>query len=228
MHRIMPIGGPLLAGVTQVAVVLGISALAYGIRWLFFRKRLGSKPFSDFVGFRSCRRQMDKPFFLIWLALVAFGVVSTILQFHYSEALHALLLGQSSPYGKILAGASGFRAGVLGLIYCFVQASGSEEILYRGLIARRLYPLLGSAWGNVAQAGLFWLMHLVLFRGITGEWLSVVQLVAFVTSFGLGLIAGYANFRKQGESILPSWILHGSLNFSTFLTLARLWPDSAL
>jgi membrane protease YdiL (CAAX protease family) len=135
------------------------------------------------------------------------------------------LLSDTSPYGKILNSGFGARAIILGLIYCFVQASGSEEILFRGLIAKRLYAVLGLPWGNVIQALIFWLMHLALFRAITGEWISMIQLLAFLTSFAMGLVLGYANFRKGGESIAPSWILHGSANFSTFLTLAWLWPD---
>ncbi len=53
----------------------------------------------------------------------------------------------------------------------------------------------------------------------------ILQTVTFVTSFGLGLIFGWANFRKNGESIVPSLLLHGSANFFTFLTLAALWPS---
>jgi hypothetical protein len=65
-------------------------------------------------------------------------------------------------------------------------------------------------------------MHLAIFRLITGQWISVIQLVAFVTSFGLGLVLGYANNRNNGKSIMPSWILHGTANFASFVTLGFL------
>ena len=69
-------------------------------------------------------------------------------------------------------------------------------------------------------------MHLLIFRLITGEWISLLQFFTFVTSYGLGLVLGYVNFRKQGESIIPSWIVHGSVNFFSFLALAAVWPRS--
>jgi hypothetical protein len=74
----MQIDDQLFSGAAQVGVVLGISAFIYGIRWLFFQKRFGRKSFSAFIGLKPSQSQLDKQFFLIWLALVGFGVVSTI------------------------------------------------------------------------------------------------------------------------------------------------------
>ena len=131
----MQISDQLFSAASQVGVVLGISAFVYGIRWLFFRKRFGRKSFFAFIGLKPSLSQLDKQFVLIWLALVGFSVVSAISEFYYSDTFREFLLSDTSPYGKILNSGFGARAIILGLIYCFVQASGSEEILFRGLIA---------------------------------------------------------------------------------------------
>lgn len=130
--------------------------------------------------------------------------------------------GETSPYGKILK--NGFRAVQIlsGLLYCFVQSGGAEEVLFRGLIARSLFRKLGFSLGNLIQAFLFWLMHLLIFKLVTGDWISWIQLYAFVVSFGLGLLLGFVNYRKGGISIAPSWIIHGTTNFVTFLALGFL------
>lgn len=109
-----------------------------------------------------------------------------------------------------------------GLLYCFVQSSGAEEILFRGLFARSLFRKFGFAAGNIIQSTFFWIMHLLIFKLVTGEWVSWIQLYAFGVSFGLGLILGFVNYRKGGASIAPSWIIHGTTNFVTFLTLGFL------
>jgi membrane protease YdiL (CAAX protease family) len=130
----------------------------------------------------------------------------------------------SSPYGKILKSGFGVAADFKALVYCYVQASLAEELLFHGIFGKRLINALGFSMGNILQSLLFWLMHLLIFRLATGEWFSFLQIITFVTSFGLGLVMGYVNVRNSGESIAPSWILHGSVDFVSFLTLAILWP----
>jgi len=65
-------------------------------------------------------------------------------------------------------------------------------------------------------------MHLLIFRFMTGSWISWFQVYAFIASFGLGLASGFVNYRKNGSSIMPSWLLHSLGNFITFLTLSWL------
>ena len=109
-----------------------------------------------------------------------------------------------------------------GVLYCLVQSAAAEELLFRGLIGRRLIRWLGFARGNLLQALVFWSMHLLIFRWVFGTWISWIQLYAFVASFGLGWLGGYLNERGDGRSIAPSWMLHGLSNLATFLALAAL------
>lgn len=204
---------------TQFLLVLLLGLIIFLALNLLKRK----KSFIEFIGFENPKYQLDKKYFLILLGLTFFSVFSTYLQFTFSETFRGFLTSDTSPYGKIIkAGGLSFTSLFAGFIYCFISAGGSEEVLFRGLIAKNLFRWFGNFYGNIVQALIFWLMHLVIFRLITGEWISWIQVFGFIVSFGLGLILGYVNFRKNGKSIWPSVIAHSIANFSTFLTLFYL------
>lgn len=220
----MSISEQLVSGLSQVFVAIILSLFAYGIRYLFFRKRLKKRSFANYIGIQSAKKQIDFKFLVIWGAVILFGIISTWINFTVSDSFREMLMSQNSPYGKILQGGFNVQGVLLALIYCFINSGGAEEILFRGLIAKRMFSMFGFSIGNIVQAFIFWIMHLVIFYLMTKEWFSYLQVFAFLTSFGLGLLLGYVNFRRNGESILPSWILHSSTNFATFLTLAAIWP----
>jgi membrane protease YdiL (CAAX protease family) len=219
----MQIKVQLIQALIQVLIVLGLSFIIYGIHWIFSLKKSGESSFFKYLGFQSAHAQFDKFFWFIWTCFIVFAVSSAFLEYNYSLQFRQMLTDQSSPYAKILNNGFTFHSATIALIYCFVMAGASEEILFRGLIARRLFSAFSFMKANFLQALIFWAMHLFIVRLVTGYWISSIQLVAFVTSFGMGLVLGYANFRNGGKSIYPSWVLHGSANFFTFLTLGYLW-----
>lgn len=218
----MPLLDEIQSAFIQAIAVFLICLSVYGVRRLIYQKRQPTT-FRIFMGFVSARGQFDRRFFVILFGAGLFGLVLTLAQYMLGDLFREVLLSKSSPFARILMAGHGAAAIFAGLIYCFIQASLSEEMFFRGLIARRLYPVLGLLRGNLVQAFLFWLMHFVIFRLITGEWISGVQLMAFATSFLMGLALGYVNFRKQGQSIWPSIVLHGTANFCAFLTLAVIF-----
>ena len=201
-----------------VAVLIGL------FFFVIHRIFKGKKSFFDFLGLKNAGQQFDRKYFATLVGLILFGIVTAYLQYNFSDTFRGFLVSESSPYGKILKlGETSFVVLLSGFIYCFVSAGGSEEILFRGLIAKKMYFWFGKFKGNIVQALIFWLMHLVIFRFVTGHWFSWVQFFVFVVSFGLGLLFGYLNFRKNGESIWPSWIAHGVANYFSFLTLFYLF-----
>ena len=86
----------------------------------------------------------------------------------------------------------------------------------------QIVSVLGLWRGKGFQALIFWIVHLVIFRLVTVQRISLLAFITFAVTFGVGMVLGHSNFRKRGERILPSWILHGSVNFFSFLTLALL------
>lgn len=102
-----------------------------------------------------------------------------------------------------------------------VKTSLSEEILFRGFIAKRLISALGFKWGNLLQALIFGLVHLALF------WILMdakVWFLAFI--FMLSAVAGYMiqyiNEKFSGGSIIPGWIAHGFGNTISYFVIVFL------
>lgn len=108
---------------------------------------------------------------------------------------------------------------VLAIIALF-KTSLSEEILFRGLIGKRLIAWLGFQWGNGIQAVLFGLMHLVLLLVPTMSTLAVMLAVA-MTGTG-GWLSGWLNERMGQGSILPSWAAHGTANLVAYWSFAAM------
>lgn len=206
-----------VSSITQLSAVFLIGAFVYGMRWLLRRDALS---FRDFLGLNRPGAQLDRFFFAVLTGVCFFAVVSVWVQYFKMPWFRQFLTGDTSPYGRILKDGFGVPQIFAGLLYCALQSGGAEEILFRGVIARAFFRRWGFALGNLFQATLFWIMHLLIFRLVTGAWISWIQVYAFVISFGLGLIFGYLNYRRGGRSILPSWILHAVMNFVTFLALA--------
>ncbi|PCJ18546.1 MAG: hypothetical protein COB02_10410 [Candidatus Cloacimonadota bacterium] len=220
----MNIKDSLTSAFGQVLFVLIIGFIAYLIKNIYVRFVLKDKEkklsFVEDLGLSFSKSHFDLTFLYILIGLIIYAIVSTALQITYSLELRSMIMNDSSPYFKILKNGFGANQLLLGLIYCFVQAGASEELLFRGIIGQKLFNKFGKYYGNIIQALLFWLMHLLIFKLVTGYWISFLQLFAFITSFGLGLLMGWVNFRDKKYSIVPSWLVHSLVNFITFLTIA--------
>ncbi len=206
---------------SQLLAVFILSFLVYLVHR--FVSKNGISPFSSYVGLKRAAGQFDKQYWVILFAVVSVSMICTYLQFSLRDRWRVFLTGDTSPYGKILKNGFNGISIAAGALYCFAQAAGSEELLFRGLISRRLFDKFGATIGNLIQSLIFWLMHLAIIRLVTGNWFSWIQLHVFLFSFGFGLLLGFVNFRKRGTSIAPSWFLHGFTNFATFLLLGFLW-----
>lgn len=104
----------------------------------------------------------------------------------------------------------GVAAFLPALIYSFIQTGLSEEIFFRGFLAKRLIGKIGFFYGNIVQGFIFGAMHGVLFMFITNTSTTVV-IVLFTSA--IGYLLGWINEKKAGGSILPSWLLHSVANF---------------
>ncbi|MEO1040588.1 MAG: type II CAAX endopeptidase family protein [Pseudomonadota bacterium] len=96
----------------------------------------------------------------------------------------------------------------------------SEEIVFRGIIAKRLINWFGFQVGNLVQALIFMAAHipLLFLAGPTELHAGIVALL--VTRMTLsGWLLGWLCHRSGG-SILPCWILHSSMNAIFYPILA--------
>jgi membrane protease YdiL (CAAX protease family) len=79
-----------------------------------------------------------------------------------------------------------------------------EEIFFRGLLGGWLERRYGFRRGNIIQAVVFLLPHLLLLMVSTSFWLVIV--VQFLAGWVLGLL------RSRSGSILPGWLAHSLMN----------------
>lgn len=97
------------------------------------------------------------------------------------------------------------------LVYGFIRTGLSEEILFRGFLLKRIQNKFGFQTGNLIQAVLFGLMHGIPFGLITQNVFIMILLTILPGAFGW--YQGWLNEKRCGGSIIPSWLLHGSMNF---------------
>ena len=121
------------------------------------------------------------------------------------------------PAGVTAAGAQyagkGIASALPVLLYAFVRTALSEEILFRGFLLKEAQRRFGFRRANVFQAVLFGLMHGIPF-GLATKSVTVFLLLTVLPGL-FGGYQGWLNEKRCGGSILPSWLLHGCMNFLT-------------
>jgi membrane protease YdiL (CAAX protease family) len=137
--------------------------------------------------------------------------------------LRNLANGDNTVVGMIRdSGLSAETIGVV-LIVAFLKTGLSEEIFFRGLIAKRLIAWLGFPIGNTLQALLFGAVHLLIFVVPGGPAFDPLAATAFVAVTGTaGWVMGWINERLGNGSIAPSWLMHGLGNAIAYPVLAFL------
>lgn len=101
------------------------------------------------------------------------------------------------------------------LAYSFIQTSMSEEILFRGFLLKRLIAKCGFLKGNIIQAVIFGMIHILMVWGQT-SFLAGLVIVIYPMLTAMGL--AYMNEKMSDGSILPSWFIHGLLNTISIIT----------
>lgn len=114
--------------------------------------------------------------------------------------------------GSQFAG-KGMAAIPAAFVYAFIRTGLSEEILFRGFLLKRIASKFGFVAGNTVQAIAFGLLHGIPFGMVTGNLLVTVLLTLLPGAFGW--ILGLIDEKRFEGSILPSWMIHGTLNFIT-------------
>lgn len=106
------------------------------------------------------------------------------------------------------------------ILYSFVQTALSEEIFFRGFLAKRLIHKFDYRLGNIIQAILFGLTHvLMLLTQNVNLWTLIF--VGIMTGV-IGYTLCYIDEKLAGGSIFPSWIVHGLTNVVSTLFIIFL------
>ena len=98
------------------------------------------------------------------------------------------------------------------ILYSYLHTACSEEIIFRGFLQKRLQKQFGFVPGTIIQALLFGAIHVVLnlsnidlFQGLVLMIYPMIPAVFFA----------FINEKKCEGSILPGWLIHGTLNLIT-------------
>ncbi|MCB0556433.1 MAG: CPBP family intramembrane metalloprotease [Phaeodactylibacter sp.] len=199
----------LLSSILQILVFTLIPFLVFVIR------TRSAKGFFDYIGLKPLPTRAVVWAIvssLIFLSMVALAFIRT----DFWEALTA----PESITGKFRAMGFSPQAMILVLIMALLKTSLSEEILFRGFLAKRLISWLGFQAGNILQALVFGAIHLLLFLSITSS-IFFLALIFLFTALGAYTIV-YINEKMAGGSIIPGWISHGLANVISYSVIGFL------
>jgi membrane protease YdiL (CAAX protease family) len=157
---------------------------------------------------------------LLYVAFVSLiflfiGIGLTYIDEDFKQAT----LSPHSVTGKLrMLGLSGSTITIL-LMTALFKTSLAEEILFRGFIAKRLINSLGFKNGNILQALIFGLLHLLLFMFLTKATVFSLILILIFSSFA-GWTIGYVKEKSANGSIVPGWLAHGLGNSISYFLIA--------
>ncbi len=135
------------------------------------------------------------------------------------DSIKQAVLSPNSVTGKLrLMGLNATTVTIL-LIIALLKTSFAEEILFRGFIAKRLINKLGFEIGNILQAIIFGLLHLLLFWLLTKTTFIPLIFIFIFSSFA-GWTIGYIKEKFANGSIIPGWVAHGLGNTLSYFIIA--------
>lgn len=194
--------------ISQVIVLSLIPLLVYLIR---FKKIKG---FFSYIGLK--RSNVKANMLALLLMLI---VASPVLGFAaIDEDFRQALLHPTSVSGRIRMMGFGLECVVTILSIALIKTALSEEILFRGFIAKRLIAITSFRTGNALQAILFGAIHIIPF------WFLTDNVPFLAVSFIIPTLGAYLkvilNEKIANGSIIPGWITHGSGNLMAYSVIA--------
>ncbi len=206
----------------QAGVILLLATLIWGLyRGVARLRRRQAEGWSVWLGLtRPPSWRLGLTLFAVFLAVGAL----------FSLSSHSLVPGHDA----VIRESPAFKIANLPLAslilaapaYAFVMTGFSEELLFRGLLAKRLIRWLGVGAGNLVQAALFGLMHVAVVYAVVPE--PGIGLVAFAAlgSAAIGWVLGWAMVR-DGGSIFAPWLAHSAANLVTVFVYLAMFPSSS-
>lgn len=169
-----------------------------------------TKGFFEYVGLKRSTRKAN---YLGVAACLLFAGPVLILVW-LSPEFREIMYEPTSITGKFRAMGFSSEALVILLVMAVFKTSFSEELLFRGFIAKRFVQWLGFKSGNLIQASIFGIIHTILFAFIT-SYLPFLILIFVVPTAG-AYISVYLNEKIANGSIIPGWISHALANILAY------------
>lgn len=199
----------ILDSITGSALQLGVVSLLCLIAWAVMGRRRAR--LREWLGLKGAPAGLT-------LIATAAGVGGALLLLQ-TPGLAELASGPGTVIHAVTGGGPPDPAVFVALaLAALIKTALAEELLFRGLIARRLYGLMGFWPGNLAQAVLFAAIHMPILLLPQGRGLMGGAMIGF--AFVMALVAGWLNERRGQGSILPGYGLHAGANLTTYWMLA--------
>lgn len=169
------------------------------IWWALIDRKQSS--FFNWIGLKKPRVKNKQKYAISFILMTFMSIIPIFIVFPLFTNTTEVVTSQFAGQGVL--------ALIPALIWSFFQTGLSEEIFFRGFVAKRLINKFGFEIGNVIQGLLFGLMHGIFLISVTG----VLWAVIIVTFTGVsGWLSGWINEKLSDGSIVSSWLLHGMGN----------------
>lgn len=192
--------------------VLAFSLIPF-IVFIISKKKL--KGFFKYIGLI---KPVKKTIFGAIIVSIVVIINGTLLPLIFPE-IKELMTMKGTVTGNLKIAGLSYNTIMILAITALIQTSFAEEILFRGFIAKRLISWLGYNTGNLIQAVIFGLMHILLLLMIAEPNYPFLIFV-FLFSGLAGYILGYIKEKVGNGSIIPGWIAHGLANTVSFYLVA--------
>ena len=164
----------------------------------------------NYIGLKKSTRKANLFALLVMVLLVA----PLLILVFTNEEFKAIMTNPESVTGKIKQMGVGVEAIIIILIAAILKTSLSEEIFFRGFLAKRLIAVTNFQIGNILQAVVFGILHILLFMTITENVLFLIVIFVFPTIGAY--FKTYINEKFGNGSIIPGWIAHGTANLVSY------------
>ena len=182
------------------------------IDYLISKKK--AKGFFSYIGLKRSNAKANGLALLLMIAIAT----PILLIASADPDFRSALLAPSSVSGRIRAMGFGLESSIALLLIAVIKTGLSEEIFFRGFVAKRLIAVTSFRTGNMIQAIIFGAIHTLLFLNLTDNLLFLVS--SFVMPAIGAYIKVYLNEKMAGGSIVPGWIAHASSNLVAYSIIA--------
>jgi len=177
---------------------------------LFVIKNKSAKGFLNYIGLKKPTKKAN----LLALLIIFLLAIPLLLLTTTNEEFKSIMTNPQSTTGNIKQMGIGLETIITILIAAILRTSLSEEIFFRGFLAKRLIALTNFQTGNFLQALIFGIIHTLFFLPITHN--ALFLLVIFIFPAMSAYFQTYLNEQYANGSIIPGWIAHGTANLIAY------------
>jgi len=200
-----------------ISAVLQVIAFTV-IPFIFFLFRRDKQ--AGFFRYIGMYKPTGRSVYLVLFAAALILAVGISMAF-VSEDIRQTMFSPNSVTGKLRLMGLTVTSVIILLVTAIIKTSLSEEIFFRGFIAKQLIRKFGFRTGNIIQSHIFGLVHIALFFALTQAGTFPLVFI-FVFSTAAGWIIGFIKEKYAGGSIIPGWIAHGAGNMVSYFVIAFL------